>query len=277
MTRVVLLHGFLGSPEAWGAVREILDARRPLGLEVVAPWLPGHGRGAAPLDDHTFDGAIDGFVASLHGRGDAPQPRVWAGYSMGGRIALGVAGRHPALVGDLVLVSSHLGLAVPEARAQRAADDDAFARLADHGIEAMVDAHASRSVLIAQNALPGCLRDVLRARRLAHDPHAIASSIRALGLGAMPDLRGVLAARGGRLHVVAGGEDPSYAALAREAARIAGAEATIVPGAGHDVLLEDPEPVAEAILRAVARAEDATAGAAHGRDGDKDKGTESHP
>lgn len=276
MTRVVLLHGFLGSPAAWDAVREVLETRRSADLEIVAPWLPGHGSAAAPLAELGWDAAIDGFVRDV-----GAAPAVWVGYSMGARIALGVAARSPASVRGLMLVSGHLGLATEADRARRAADDDAFARLADAGMEAMVDAHASRSVLIAQNALPACLREMLRARRLSHEPHAIGASIRALGLGAMPDLRGVLGAFAGRLDVVAGGDDPIYAALAREAAKLGGTEPVVVPSVGHDVVLEDPESVAEAVLRAIAREEDATAAATSGMETGVERGTkpvaESHP
>jgi pimeloyl-ACP methyl ester carboxylesterase len=40
------------------------------------------------------------------------------------------------------------------------------------------------------------------------------------------------------------------------AAEIPGAELVLVPGAGHALILEDPEVVTEAITRLTARAED---------------------
>jgi 2-succinyl-6-hydroxy-2,4-cyclohexadiene-1-carboxylate synthase len=245
MTRVVFLHGFLGQPEAWAPVVERVSELRP-DVEPIAPSLPGHGKGAERVVGPGFDDALDAMVDAL-----STGPALWVGYSMGARLALGVAARHPAIVRGLVLVSSHLGLPTDLERARRAAEDAAFADLADRGIEAMVAAHVARPVLASQRGLPACLRDALDARRRDHEPEAIASALRALGLGAMPDLRAGLARLDVPVLTLAGADDPTYVALAREAARLARGEVTIVPNASHDVVLEDPEQVSAAVVRAL--------------------------
>lgn len=253
MIRLVLLHGFLGCPDMWDPIREEL-ATRSAGVRIETPWLPGHGPHGAAVASTTWDDAIDGFVGAT-----GAEPALWVGYSMGARIALGIAARHPGAIRGLVLVSSHLGLASLAARTRRSAEDQAFARLAeDGGMEALVAAHEARAVLRSQAELPACLREALHARRRDHQPGAVASSIRVMGLGAMPDLRGQLTTLGAPLVAIAGEDDAIYAELAREAAELGGGEAVFVPGAGHDVVLEDPERVAVAIHSAVTRIESGT-------------------
>jgi len=286
LTRLVLLHGFLGGPDSWDRVRLLLAASgagpgdRPACHEIVAPWLPGHGPDAEVVTQagrprsERFDAAVEAFADQIGG-----PPSLWVGYSMGARIALGIAARRPALVRGLVLVSSHLGLSLPEDRARRAEEDEAFARLAADGgcagMEALARAHESRAVLVAQRSLAPEVVALLHARRRAHEPRAIASSIRAMGLGVMPDLRAALAGLHIPVEIVAGGDDATYGALAREAADLTDGAAVIAAGVGHDVVLESPEHVARALARVLARIEDGT------RIGDgtrqPSRVTESHP
>jgi 2-succinyl-6-hydroxy-2,4-cyclohexadiene-1-carboxylate synthase len=245
---LVLLHGFLGAPAAWDPVQAALGATRD--LRVLRPTLPGHGLGATGAPS-TWDETVETIAAEL-----PLAPAVVAGYSNGGRLALGLLARHPERVAALVLVSAHLGLAEPSVRAARAEEDDHMARLAEEkGIEALVEAHSARPVLASQAALPPTARAVLAARRRSHVAQAIAATLRASGLGAMPDLRLPLVVAGRRgmpVIALAGEEDPTYVARAREAATLSGGRSVIAAGCGHDLLLEAPELVAEAIADVLA-------------------------
>ncbi len=53
---------------------------------------------------------------------------------------------------------------------------------------------------------------------------------------------------------MAGGEDPTYAAVAREAASAAGGRLVVVPGAGHNLVLEAPDAVGSEIDAVLAQA-----------------------
>lgn len=264
---LVLLHGFLGAPAAWDAVVARLGEAA---LDAVRPVLPGHGLPGEGLVGRsipaTWEETVDAVVDDL-----PSAAAVLVGYSNGGRIALGILARHPHRVAGLVLISAHLGIAEPGARRVRADDDARLAALAeDEGMEALVAAHAARPVLASQASLEGAARATLATRRRAHDPRAIAGTLRASGLGAMPDLRVALMRAGARgVPVVAmGGElDPTYTAFAREAAELAGGRSEIAGGCGHDLLLEAPDRVAAAIAEVAciteraSRAPDVQAGA----------------
>src|SRR6266545_4636340 len=117
----VLLHGFAGSSEDWGALIPVL---RQVGLAVAAPDLPGHGSTGAPEDPARYEIAsvvrdLDRLMDEI-GAGQA----IWLGYSMGGRVALHLALARPERVRSLVLESAGPGIEDPEARARRREADN---------------------------------------------------------------------------------------------------------------------------------------------------------
>ena len=136
MPPVLLLHGFLGRGADWAPASERLAETR----RVMAPDLPGHGRGgdwglgtgdwghAAEALDVAVPrrGSMQWAADRLAARLEAPADVV--GYSMGGRLALVLALRHPECVRRLVLLSASPGLKTAEERALRRASDAALAR-----------------------------------------------------------------------------------------------------------------------------------------------------
>jgi pimeloyl-ACP methyl ester carboxylesterase len=97
---IVLLHGGLGALEMWGDYLPALAK----GHQVIAVDLQGHGRTAdieRPLS--VFHMADD--VAALIEHLGLEKPDLF-GYSLGGKVALQIAIRHPDLVGRMVVVST---------------------------------------------------------------------------------------------------------------------------------------------------------------------------
>jgi 2-succinyl-6-hydroxy-2,4-cyclohexadiene-1-carboxylate synthase len=245
VTATVLLHGFLGAPSAWDEVVALLGP----GAEAHALTLPGHGPtpwspAAAAAAGTTFEAAIDAFARRL------PDRAHLVGYSMGARVALGVAARHPERVASLVLVGLNPGLTDEAERVARRAWDEALAQdLEQKGLEAFVDAWEKLPLFATQATLPETTRARRRAERLAHVPAALAWAQRTLGLGAMPPLGAALAALAVPVHLVTGATDEKFTELARRVAAHAPAVLhTVVPATGHDVGLEAPRALAE-ILR----------------------------
>jgi pimeloyl-ACP methyl ester carboxylesterase len=89
-----------------------------------------------------------------------------------------------------------------------------------------------------------------RAQRLRNRPHALASTLRQLGTGRMPPLWEALPDLPMPALLLAGALDLKFSKLAEQMAeRIPRAQLRIIPGAGHALHLEAPEPLSRAIER----------------------------
>lgn len=245
---LLLLHGFTGSGAAWGdRVLGRLAARR----RVVAVDLPGHGRTRVPPRAGRY--ALDEVLTDLREVLDALGIRApaWVGYSMGGRVALAAAARHPDLVDRLVLESASPGLRDPAARrARRRADEALAARIETDGIEAFVEEWTDSSLFATQRRLPARVREAVRARRLANRPERLAAVLRDLGTGVQPSFWDALPTLDAPTLLVVGGEDRKFRAIAdRMGHSLRNARRVEVAGAGHTVHLEEPAAWLDAVER----------------------------
>ncbi|GAB4197660.1 MAG: 2-succinyl-6-hydroxy-2,4-cyclohexadiene-1-carboxy late synthase [Sandaracinaceae bacterium] len=240
---VLLLHGFLGAPSSWD---EVVLRWAPSG-PVVRPHVFGHGLELDPREDavQRFDDEIERLSGHLR---DLPGPAWCVGYSLGARLALGLAATRPERVARLILVSGRDGLLEePAQAAARAAEDDALAdALERDGLEAFVARWERLPLFASQARVPASRRAVHRARRLAHEAHRVARALRVLSLGRMP--RYAPRVRGVPTTLVVGAEDEKFRGLAKGLAAELAANVVEIPDAGHDVLLEAPEALA-ALLR----------------------------
>jgi 2-succinyl-6-hydroxy-2,4-cyclohexadiene-1-carboxylate synthase len=100
-----------------------------------------------------------------------------------------------------------------------------------------------------QARLPETIRAREQAVRLGNGATGLAAALRAFGPGTQTPLWDAL--RGVRMPtlLVAGEDDPTYAAIgARMAAAIRGAELAVIAGAGHATHLENPVAFAAAVV-----------------------------
>ncbi len=238
----VLLHGFTGSSAAWGD--GLVDALAgALGPPVLVD-LPGHrGEPWTPGPDALAD-TIDAITEA------APERFDLVGYSMGGRIALHVAVRHPERVRRLVLESASPGLADPAERAERRTADESLARrIEDEGVVSFVEAWERRPLFETEATLPPDVRERRRAVRLSHDPRGLGAALRHLGTGALPPLWEALPVLSVPTLVLVGALDRKFVALGeRMVALLADARLRVVAGAGHAVHLERPDAWVEAVV-----------------------------
>lgn len=231
---LVLLHGFTGSAAAWGAHLEAFAA----GRRVIAVDLPGHGASPPPVGG-LWDVA-DAVLEAVGRRGVARAD--WLGYSLGGRVAMHVALRHPDRVDRLVLESASPGLDDAAARAARAADDDALADAIERdGLPAFVDRWLAQPLFASQARLPAPVRAAERARRLTASPVGLAAALRAMSVGRQEPLLSSLAQFRPPTLLLVGADDAAYRAhAARMAAVLPDARIVVVPAAGHATHLENP-------------------------------------
>jgi len=230
--RCVLVHGFLGDPASWDDV--------PIDGDRIA--LPGHAGGGPVERDWAANLAA---IAARIGRCDAV-----VGYSLGARVALGLAAEGHAP--RAVLISGNPGIDDGE-RAARRASDAVWARLArERGMEAFLDAWEAQPLFATQQRASAERLAARRTRRLALDPEQIARSLEAMGLAEMPDYRLQLLERSeveDRFGLIVGGDDLKYMTIAHALP----ARVEFIAGSGHDPLLEQPELLARAISRSLAR------------------------
>lgn len=253
MRSLVLLHGFTGAPASFDELCAALDARGGAALEVHRPELLGHG---APAGDvHTFTDEIERLAAGVEARG--LRGAHLCGYSLGARVALGLLAHAPRLFASATLVGVHPGLTTEDERRERRASDERWARLLEErGLEAFLSAWQEQPLFASQATIEraGGSDAVARQRliRRGHDAAGLARSLRVLGLAEMPSYHGTLLAPPVPTTLVVGADDAKFLALARAStAHGAGSKLEVVEGAGHNVVLEAPERLADVLLRAV--------------------------
>lgn len=251
---LVLLHGFTGTGEFWLPVADALPRRR-----CVVPDLPGHGGTDAPSPPEAWrlERAADALVALLEAMGIGRF--ALAGYSMGGRLALSAALRHPQRVAALALVGASPGVAVQAEREARAAADlDLAAAIERDGIEAFSRQWEANPLFATQEALPPALREAMRRQRLGQDAGRLAAALRAFGTAFQPPLHAELARLAMPVLAMAGELDAKFAAIARDmAGRVPNAALRIVAGAGHAVPLERAQDCAVELEQFLERSIDA--------------------
>lgn len=97
--RVVFLHGLLGQGKNWATIADGISAEGPSWLMD----LPNHGR-SPWTDDLGYATLADQVAQELHDRLGPNASLAVVGHSMGGKVAMALALRHPHLVRGLVVV-----------------------------------------------------------------------------------------------------------------------------------------------------------------------------
>ena len=234
---LVFLHGFMGDSADWA---EIAAALTP-DFRCIAFDLPGHGRSAEICLG--FEETRDAVVQQLAGIGVAHYGLV--GYSMGGRLALGIALTHGDRVHRAVLESASPGIADPAQRAaRRAGDEKLAARLEAIGnaaeFEAFLRDWYARPLWRSLEERPELL-EALIEQRTQGNPGALARALRALGTGTQASLWDALPAATPALLCLAGERDSKFRAIAEEmGARCPAMRVQVIPACGHNAHLEAP-------------------------------------
>ncbi len=222
---IVLLHGAGGDHLFWPPpIRRLADQR------IFAPDLPGHGRspglGRQAISEYTAE--VRRLLQAL-----GLSTVVMVGHSMGAAIALDMAVRFPKQVLALVLVGGGARLPVSPDLIRSTSDPAAF----PEAVELLTQLSFGRAAgtnlkRLGANRLSQARPLVLHGDLLACDAFDIHERLRELALPAL---------------VVCGEDDkmtpPAYSAYLAQ--HIRGARLEILPRAGHMVMLEQPEAVAD--------------------------------
>jgi 2-succinyl-6-hydroxy-2,4-cyclohexadiene-1-carboxylate synthase len=252
-TPLVLLHGFTGSLASWSPVsRDLARLHRVIAIDII-----GHGASSAPEDPsrYHFEHALHDLAQVITQLGIARA--AWLGYSMGGRLALGMAVNHPDLVSALILESATAGIQDEHERHERAEADLVLAqRIEEIGVEAFVDEWEGLPIWESQRALPVDVLRLQREIRLRNRAIGLANSLRGMGQGAQPSYWDRLSEIDVAVLLLAGAHDRKFVGIAGQMGiRIADATLSIVPEAGHAVHLERPDEFLSDVREFLARYE----------------------
>ena len=247
---VTLLHGFTQSGRSW---REVI-AHMPEGWRWIVPDLRGHG------ETQIWKGGectMDACAADILKLWDAlgVEKSHLVGYSMGGRLALHIAARHPERLLSLLTIGAHAGLDA-DARDGRKSGDDALAeRIEKDGVEAFARYWGSLPLFAGLERRGPSYVAEIHAERLRNHAAGLACSLRGMGAGAMQPLWDDLEHVSIPCTFVAGQLDHGYVASARRlAAAVPNGRIEIVPRAGHSVHQERPDAFARLLTAHLAMA-----------------------
>jgi 2-succinyl-6-hydroxy-2,4-cyclohexadiene-1-carboxylate synthase len=237
--RVVLVHGFTQTGRSWDDVAAHLEDR----FDVVRVDVPGHG---ASSDVRL------GFGEAAAAIGDTGGRATYVGYSMGGRLCLRLAVDRPDLVRALVLIGASPGLSDPAAREER--------RRADARLAFDLEENGTGEFLVRWLAQPLFETTTPRAAdlegRRTNSASGLAYALRRLGTGAQEPLWDRLGELRMPVLLVAGEADAKFREIADRMAAAIGptARTAWVEGAGHAVILDQPEACARLIAAAASHA-----------------------
>lgn len=240
---MIAFHGFSGCGQDFEA--NIAGTRRL--LDWITPDLPGHG--ARP-------GPVPAWSATLDSIGEAfphkpAEETILLGYSMGGRILLGLLPRLPWQPDAVVLIGANPGIRdQEERRRRRQADQELSRRIEDRGVADFLEFWRRNPLIATQEQIPQPWKSRLHERRMRNRASGLVGALRHLGTGSMPDLRGSLAAIASPTLLVSGESDTRYCSLnVTMASLIPRASAVVIPGAGHAAHLENPPLFEDALVR----------------------------
>ena len=248
---VLALHGALGSPDDWLALRDDLH----LCDDDLLAWdLIGHARDDGP----GFGTWTREFLSAARPLAETGRPLILLGYSLGARLALHVLERDPSLFASAVLVGAHPGLSSADEMDQRLAEDEGWAARARSDewkdfLAAWENRPAFRDGRPVARWRPDLRQSWQRSRRLLeHRRPEVAASLECWSLGHQRSLLPALARQTASVPVlwVTGSLDAKFTALARLACAVLGSsEAVTVDGAGHRVPWEQPEAFGALFVR----------------------------
>ncbi len=223
------LHGFTQSKNSAHQFRSILTGS----YEVLTIDLPGHGVNATTTA--SLEESADLLAATL-----PDEPFILGGYSLGGRVALHFALRHPERLRHLVVLSATPGLVdEAERNARRQRDEDLAQRIELIGVDAFLNEWLAQPMF---RSLPS---DPLERAARSSDASGLAESLRHAGTGTQQDLTDPLGALRVPTSILAGTNDAKFVG---EAARLRNAlpvsTSALVEEAGHAAHLEQPQRVA---------------------------------
>jgi len=242
---LLVIHGFTGDRSTMSSITEPLSEN----YSVVYVDLPGHGETGRDLEASlfTFEGTLSALIEVMDFY-DVEEFSV-LGYSMGGRLSLGLATNYPGRIKNTILIGATAGISDENLRSARRRSDDRLAdEIVENGIEWFVTYWMEQPIFESQIRIGSENLDVSRKQRLKNDAKGLSNSLRGAGTGSQPSLWRQLNKVISPTLIIVGEEDSKFRSLAvRLNSGILRSEIVVVPESGHACHLENPDFTLEAI------------------------------
>ena len=120
---LLILHGFTGDRSTMSSISEPLSEN----YSVISVDLPGHGNTLKDLEPHlfNFEDTLKALIEVMEFYG-LEEFNV-LGYSMGGRLSLGLATKYPNIIKNTILIGATAGIADENQRIARRRSDNSLA------------------------------------------------------------------------------------------------------------------------------------------------------
>ena len=234
---LVMLHGFMGNTRDWlPFVDELLNV-----TTVVLIDLPGHGKSlGGPDGNYQMESAGHSVVVIL----DALKIERTSllGYSMGGRIAMYTALQFPKRCSCLITESAHPGQGDVTERLSRVERDNALAaRLESGSFEGFLKDWYHQPLFTSLYEDEALYAELIQ-KRLENDPTELAKALRGFSPGLMKPMWEMLADAPFSTLALCGEKDTKYTRVTQKMQDLCrNLQVAIVPGAGHNIHLEQPQ------------------------------------
>ena len=215
---VSLLHGFMGAPSDWDLLRgELRD------YDLVTPLIQ-------PAEN--WDAGMTALEDAL------PEGSVLIGYSMGARLALGLALTKPQRYRGLIFCSGNPGIEDEQQRQKRYASDCRIADRIDNEQRAEFLNYWYTSAVF--RSLSPDVREQEIQRKLARSGDDWSSILRCYSVAKQPNYWPQLTKLPIPCMAIAGQQDKKYVRLVTRMGALPNIQARIVPDCGHIVHHEQP-------------------------------------
>lgn len=228
------LHGFTQTRHSAQRFRTILAGRH----ELMTLDLPGHGENASVQTNLAA-------TADLIAESVPAEKFHLAGYSLGARVALHLAIRHPSRLGRLVLIGASRGIQDETERERRIESDRAWASvLRNEGIEIFL------TKWLAQPLFSTLTSSVEELASRSRNADALARSLELVGAGTQEWLEPHLSSLSVPTLALAGALDHKFGREAHAIATGVGdGRAVLIDGAGHAAHVEQPDASAALVCQ----------------------------
>ncbi|MDG0815282.1 alpha/beta fold hydrolase [Bdellovibrio svalbardensis] len=247
MERVNLffLHGFLGRPTDWEAVKAALPKSDRLTI-----YTPDYFKEKNLNPNHNFTSWAQNFNRWVQMETNGTDRNVLVGYSLGGRLALHALEQKPALWYKTILISTNPGFNDP-LKAFDPSSEDRRLRWMNDSYWAEEFLKSSWETLLrnwnAQPVFGGGEEEPQRIEK-EYSREALGLALTNWSLAQQKNMRPLLQELSSKICFAVGERDEKFVALAEQLRRdIGNLRVELIPEASHRVLFDRPKDLAEKI------------------------------